>query len=57
MGSQTTTLLSAKNHSVSWRTVWDWQNGPNNIKSYANVEHNSAKGVQVRSSTHTYFGA
>ncbi|KAL1946104.1 hypothetical protein VTO73DRAFT_15231 [Trametes versicolor] len=48
-GYQTTTLLSTSGNSVSWRTVWDWQNGWNNVKSYANVESNTAKGVQLAS--------
>ncbi|KAI0634642.1 endocellulase [Trametes polyzona] len=47
VGSQTSTLLSASGNNVSWRTVWNWQNAPNNVKSYANVLHNSAKGVQL----------
>ncbi|KAI0775594.1 endocellulase [Trametes elegans] len=47
VGQQSSTLLSTSGNSVSWRTVWQWQNGPNNVKSYANVLHNSAKGVQL----------
>lgn len=50
MGQQNSTLLSTNGNSVSWRTIWEWANGPNNVKSYANVEHNTAKGVQVSSS-------
>ncbi|KAI0775619.1 endocellulase [Trametes elegans] len=46
-GSQTTALISANGNSVSWRTQWNWQNGWNNVKSYANVAHNTAKGVQL----------
>ncbi|KAI0823268.1 concanavalin A-like lectin/glucanase domain-containing protein [Trametes gibbosa] len=48
-GSQSTSLLSANGNSVSWRTVWNWENSPNNVKSYANVNHNTAKGVQLAS--------
>ncbi|KAI8986250.1 endocellulase [Trametes punicea] len=47
VGSQSSTLLSASGNTVSWRTVWQWQNNPNNVKSYANVESNTAKGVQL----------
>ncbi|KAH9889890.1 endocellulase [Cubamyces lactineus] len=47
VGAQNSTLLSASGNTVSWRTVWQWQNNPNNVKSYANVEHNTAKGVQL----------
>ncbi|KAI0629964.1 concanavalin A-like lectin/glucanase domain-containing protein [Trametes polyzona] len=48
-GHQTTSLLSANGNSVSWSTEWNWQGGPNNVKSYANVIHNTAKGVQLAS--------
>ncbi|KAH9849453.1 endocellulase [Lenzites betulinus] len=48
-GSQSTSLLSTNGNSVSWRTVWNWQNSPNNVKSYANVNANTAKGVQLAS--------
>ena len=51
VGQQNSTLISASGNSVSWRTQWSWQNNPNNVKSYANVLHNSAKGIQVRLST------
>ena len=47
MGNQNSTLISTSGNSVSWRTQWEWQNNANNVKSYANVLHNSAKGVQV----------
>ncbi|EIW52355.1 endocellulase [Trametes versicolor FP-101664 SS1] len=49
VGQQNSTLLSTNGNSVSWRTIWEWANGPNNVKSYANVEHNTAKGVQLSS--------
>ncbi|KAJ3487633.1 hypothetical protein NLI96_g3398 [Meripilus lineatus] len=47
VGSQNSTLLSATGNSVSWMTNYTWANGPNNVKSYANVIHNTAKGVQL----------
>ncbi|KAI0369402.1 endocellulase [Pilatotrama ljubarskyi] len=47
VGAQNSTLLSASGNNVSWRTIWQWANNPNNVKSYANVEHNTAKGVQL----------
>ncbi|KAI0738879.1 endocellulase [Daedaleopsis nitida] len=47
VGGQNSTLISASGNTVSWRTEWTWQNGPNNVKSYANVLSNSAKGVQL----------
>ncbi|CAL1713758.1 unnamed protein product [Somion occarium] len=46
VGSQNSTLLSSSGNDVSWATNWTWANGPNNVKSYANVIHNTAKGVQ-----------
>ena len=48
VGGQNSTLLSTSGNTVSWRTQWTWQNNPNNVKSYANLLSNSAKGVQVR---------
>ncbi|KAI0747557.1 endocellulase [Fomes fomentarius] len=48
VGNQNSTLITTSGNSVSWRTQWDWQNGPNNVKSYANVLHNSAKGIQLQ---------
>jgi len=47
-GSQNSTLVSTSGNAVSWSTNWNWANGPNNVKSYANVEHNTAKGVQLQ---------
>ncbi|KAJ3573362.1 hypothetical protein NP233_g2468 [Leucocoprinus birnbaumii] len=46
-GSENTTLVSASGNSVSWSTNWNWANNPNNVKSYPNVIHNSAKGKQL----------
>ncbi|KAI0741379.1 endocellulase [Daedaleopsis nitida] len=51
VGAQNTTLISTSGNTVSWRTQWTWQNGPNNVKSYANVNHNTAKGVQLSAVT------
>ncbi|RDX48755.1 concanavalin A-like lectin/glucanase [Lentinus brumalis] len=48
VGSQTTTLNSASGNSVSWETKYTWANSPNNVKSYPNVYHNTAKGMQLR---------
>ncbi|TCD66855.1 hypothetical protein EIP91_000809 [Steccherinum ochraceum] len=47
VGSQNSTLISASGNSVSWETVWNWANGPNSVKTYANVIHNTAKGMQL----------
>ncbi|KAI1789967.1 endocellulase [Ganoderma leucocontextum] len=47
VGGQNSTLISASGSTVSWRTQWQWQNNENNVKSYANVLSNSAKGVQL----------
>ncbi|TFK88972.1 glycoside hydrolase family 12 protein [Polyporus arcularius HHB13444] len=48
VGSQTTTLNSASGNSVSWETKYTWSNSPNNVKSYPNVYHNTAKGMQLQ---------
>ncbi|KAF7315091.1 Xyloglucan-specific endo-beta-1,4-glucanase A [Mycena indigotica] len=48
VGSQTSTLTSSSSQSVSWSTNYTWANGPNNVKSYANILSNSAKGVQLQ---------
>ncbi|PIL34912.1 hypothetical protein GSI_02699 [Ganoderma sinense ZZ0214-1] len=47
-GSQTTTLHSASGNSVSWETSYTWANSPDNVKSYPNVGHNTAKGMQLQ---------
>jgi xyloglucan-specific endo-beta-1,4-glucanase len=47
VGSQSSTLTSSSSSAVSWSTNWNWQNNQNNVKSYANVISNSAKGVQL----------
>ncbi|KZV70019.1 glycoside hydrolase family 12 protein [Peniophora sp. CONT] len=48
VGSQSSTLVGSSGNAVSWYTNWTWANGPNSVKSYANVEHNTAKGVQLQ---------
>ncbi|KXN85830.1 Endoglucanase-1 [Leucoagaricus sp. SymC.cos] len=48
-GSENSTLISASGDSVSWSTNWNWSGGENSVKSYPNVVHNSAKGVQLQS--------
>ncbi|THH02955.1 hypothetical protein EW145_g6660 [Phellinidium pouzarii] len=47
VGNQSSTLISASGDTVSWETVWTWANNDNNVKSYANVESNTAKGIQL----------
>ncbi|KAI0369403.1 concanavalin A-like lectin/glucanase [Pilatotrama ljubarskyi] len=48
VGTQSTTLLSANGNSVSWSTTYQWSQSPNNVKSYPNVYHNTAKGMQLQ---------
>ncbi|KAF7351031.1 Xyloglucan-specific endo-beta-1,4-glucanase A [Mycena sanguinolenta] len=48
VGSQNSTLRTATTESVSWVTSYTWANGPNQVKSYANVISNAAKGVQLQ---------
>ncbi|KAJ7188769.1 endocellulase [Mycena filopes] len=47
VGSQSSTLTSASSQTVGWQTNYTWANGPNNVKSYANVESVASKGVQL----------
>ncbi|OCH92827.1 endocellulase [Obba rivulosa] len=47
VGSQNSTLLSASGDSISWSTVYTWENSPNNVKTYANVQQNVGMGVQL----------
>ncbi|KAJ6593402.1 endocellulase [Mycena capillaripes] len=47
-GKCTSALLNASTQSVSWTTNYTWANGPNNVKSYANVESVASKGVQLQ---------
>ncbi|KAI0823250.1 concanavalin A-like lectin/glucanase domain-containing protein [Trametes gibbosa] len=48
VGSQTTTLISSGGDAVSWSTEYQWSQSPNNVKSYPNVYHNTAKGMQLQ---------
>ncbi|KAF5384308.1 hypothetical protein D9615_003098 [Tricholomella constricta] len=48
VGSQSSTLISTSSSEVSWSTSYTWANNPNNVKSYANVISNKAKGVQLQ---------
>jgi len=50
-GNQNSTLISTSGNTVSWSTSWTWANNPNNVKSYANVVSNNAKGVQLSALT------
>ncbi|KAJ3737559.1 endocellulase [Lentinula guzmanii] len=47
VGSQSSTLISSSGSTVSWSTTWNWANNANNVKSYANILSNTAKGVQL----------
>jgi len=47
VGNQNSTLISSSGNTVSWSTAYTWANNQNNVKSYANVESTSAKGVQL----------
>ncbi|KAI0034867.1 endocellulase [Vararia minispora EC-137] len=47
VGSQSSTLVGFEGNTVSWFTNWTWANGPNNVKSYANVLSTAAQGVQL----------
>ncbi|KAK0459104.1 endocellulase [Desarmillaria tabescens] len=51
VGSQTSTLISTSGNNISWSTTWNWQNNPNNVKSYANVLSATSKGKQLASIT------
>ncbi|KAF9010094.1 endocellulase [Cyathus striatus] len=48
VGSQSSTLLNATSSAVAWSTSYNWAQNPNNVKSYANILSNSAKGVQLQ---------
>jgi xyloglucan-specific endo-beta-1,4-glucanase len=48
-GSQSSNLVSASGNSVSWSTTWTWAGGPNSVKSYANVQSSTAKGMTLAS--------
>jgi len=46
VGNQSSTLISAS--AGAWSTKYMWANGPNSVKSYANLISNNAKGVQLQ---------
>jgi xyloglucan-specific endo-beta-1,4-glucanase len=46
-GSQCTTVQSTSGSGVSWSTSWTWQGGQDNVKSYANVGKQFAKGLNM----------
>lgn len=46
-GNQCTTVQSTSDASVSWSTSWTWQGGQDNVKSYANVGKQFARGLIV----------
>lgn len=46
-GSQCTTVESTSSAGVKWSTTWNWQGGQDNVKSYANVGKQFAKGLIV----------
>jgi xyloglucan-specific endo-beta-1,4-glucanase len=46
-GSQCTTVQSTSGSGVSWSTNWQWQGGQDNVKSYANVGKQFARGIKV----------
>lgn len=46
-GSQCTTVESTSGSGVRWSTTWKWQGGQDNVKSYANVGKQFAKGLIV----------
>ncbi|KAF7362309.1 Xyloglucan-specific endo-beta-1,4-glucanase A [Mycena venus] len=48
VGSQSSTLQNANTQAVAWTTNYTWANGPNQVKSYANVESVASKGVQLQ---------
>ncbi|KAF9022279.1 glycoside hydrolase family 12 protein [Hymenopellis radicata] len=47
VGSQSSTLTSSSANTVAWTTNWTWANNQNSVKSYANVESTTAKGIQL----------
>jgi xyloglucan-specific endo-beta-1,4-glucanase len=46
-GNQCTAVLSTSNTGVSWSTSWAWQGGQDNVKSYANVGKQFARGLNM----------
>ncbi|KAF8918184.1 endocellulase [Mucidula mucida] len=47
VGSQSSTLTNSSGNTVAWTTNWTWANNENSVKSYANVESTTAKGIQL----------
>ncbi|KAF9467948.1 endocellulase [Collybia nuda] len=47
VGSQTSTILKVEGRSTSWSTQYTWSQNPNQVKSFANVISDVAKGMQV----------
>jgi len=47
VGSQNSTLDSTSGDSISWETSYTWANNDNSVKSYANVESTTVKGIQL----------
>lgn len=46
-GSQCTTVDSTSSSGVRWSTTWNWQGGQDNVKSYANVGKQFARGLNM----------
>jgi xyloglucan-specific endo-beta-1,4-glucanase len=46
-GSQCTTVQSTSGSGVSWSTSWTWAGGQNNVKSFANVGKQFARGLNM----------
>ncbi|KAI0952792.1 hypothetical protein AcW1_007183 [Taiwanofungus camphoratus] len=51
IGSQNSTYIDAYGSMISWMTDYTWAESPNNVKTYANVLQNSAKGMQLSAIT------
>lgn len=47
VGSQSSTLINGTDSSISWSTTWQWSQGQNNVKSYANIAADQAKGIRL----------
>ncbi|PSR70920.1 hypothetical protein PHLCEN_2v13192 [Hermanssonia centrifuga] len=47
VGGQNSTLIQTSGNAVTWMTNWTWADAPNNVKSYANLQHNTAMGMQL----------
>lgn len=51
VGSQNSTYISSSGYEVSWSTNWTWSENQNDVKSYANVGSNVAKGMKLSAIT------